>query len=807
MALTAKKSPGRFWSRLHFLVLFTLLTGLLVAAAGGVWAMLDGRLTEPALRQAWADVQAGLGLPPSLWPLVGGAAAALLALLIEALVFLRQAAGRRSVFGANAMLQVALAAVLLVGVNVYSFRHYVRLDTTRDQQFTLPADLQAQLRQLRLEVGRETRIVVYQRHKTFGNLTDKPDDRDYEAGRKVVEKVNDLADQFRELGPQFRVRVLDATAKGFDKQLEEETADAPDLRAAIDGAAENSIFFYAGPGRLQRMTFGEFYALDKTASQEQGNLVLLFQGVEPFARKVLNIDEKRPKVAVGVIHDLLSTEGTGDYGMPGLKKSLNSHGIDVEDVILKKSRGFSLLGAGVYTYAESRFDRLENETKTLDAEVKALSEMIDKNAGLRKEWATATLKDLTQKYAARLRVKQVSEEMRRFQLTGIDEVLQAQREDRDELRKALEKRRDERAGLNVESAAELQRMTDLRAKMDRLLADCDLLVIPRMTLRNLNLGEAIPNRVYRLDDAQADAIKDFLKKGKPVLVCFGPANEPPQMRPDPTAEGPDNVEQLLAELGIHFGKTAVLFDVESAALSGSSPGQEQVLGANVEVPPVDFAWKGGDAWPPGQASAAKGPNPVRAAMLLAARGAGRELDLRLRHPRPVYFEPEGGDPLPYDPTLMVTSPAAWNEDQPFPTEDHVPHFEATAAASAVPQSRDEKRHGRFSVGVVAQARVPATWYDSSKDASPATVRVVAIGHGGVFVGQRLSPATEALLLNSCNWLLGRDDRLPRTDRPWSYPRVALDAREIELWHWGTQVGLPALFLYLGLVVLLFRQLR
>ncbi len=803
MALSAKKPTGRFWSRLHFLVLFTLLTGLLVAAAGGVWARLDGRLTVPALWEAWANVQAGLGLPPSLWPLVGGAAAALIALLFEALVFLRQAAGRRSIFGANALVQVALAAVLLVGLNLLSSRYHRTIDTTRDQQFTLPADLQAQLRQL----DGKTHIVVYQRHKTFGTLTDKPDDRDYEAGRKVVEKVHDLADQFRELGPQFDVSVLDATAKGFDKQLEEATEDAPDLRAAIDGAAENSIFFYSGPGRLQRMTFGEFYALDKTASQEQGNLVLLFQGVEPFARKVLNIDEKRPKVAVGVIHDLLSTEGTGDYGLPGLKQSLTSHGIDVEDVILKKSRGFSLLGPGVYTYAESRFDRLDNEIKTLDAEVKALSDMIDKNSNLRKEWASATLKDLTEKYAARLQVKQVTEEMRRFQLTGIDEVLQGQREDLDELRKGLEKRRDERKGLNVESATELQRMTDLRAKMDRLLADCDLLVIPRMTLRNLNLGEAIPNRVYRLDDAQADAIKDFLKKGKPVLVCFGPANEPPQFRPDPTAEGPDNVEELLGELGIHFGKTAVLFDVEAPSLSGSQPGQEQVLGANVEVPPVDFAWKGGDAWPPGQANAAKGPNPVRSAMLLAARGAGRELDLRLRHPRPVYFEPEGGSPLPYDPTLMVTNPAGWNEDQPFPTEDHVPHFEATTAASVVPQGRDEKRHGRFSVGVVAETRVPAAWYDSSKGGSPATVRVAAIGHGGVFVGQRLSPPTEALLLDTCNWLLGRDDRLPRTDRPWSYPRVALNSRQVDLWHWGTQVGLPALFLYLGLVVLLFRQLR
>jgi hypothetical protein len=89
------------------------------------------------------------------------------------------------------------------------------------------------------------------------------------------------------------------------------------------------------------------------------------------------------------------------------------------------------------------------------------------------------------------------------------------------------------------------------------------------------------------------------------------------------------------------------------------------------------------------------------------------------------------------------------------------------------------------------------------------------------------------MLNTCNWLLGRDDRLPRDDpkHRWAYPRVQLESPQAlwhwgsqadpadeqerdrqrrvqqELWHWGTQVGLPALFLYLGLVVLLVRRMR
>src|SRR5262249_34442328 len=108
--------------------------------------------------------------------------------------------------------------------------------------------------------------------------------------------------------------------------------------------------------------------------------------------------------------------------------------------------------------------------------------------------------------------------------------------------------------------------------------------------------------------------------------------------------------------------------------------------------------------------------------------------------------------------------------------------------------------------VAVETPVPADWYDE-KGWKPATVRVAALGHGGLFTGPEISPARERLLLDTCNWLLGRDDRVPRDDGPWAYPRVQLDARQQELWHWGTQVGLPALFLYLGLVVLLVRRMR
>ena len=108
---------------------------------------------------------------------------------------------------------------------------------------------------------------LIKRRGFFGYV--KPDARDYAAERKVVEKVHDLVDQFRELGPQFRVVVLDVEEEGFDNKLAHETENEPELRAAIDSATENSIFFHAkGTNRVQRLSFNEFYQLEKTASKD-----------------------------------------------------------------------------------------------------------------------------------------------------------------------------------------------------------------------------------------------------------------------------------------------------------------------------------------------------------------------------------------------------------------------------------------------------------------------------------------------------------------------------------------------------------
>src|SRR5262249_42968007 len=121
----------------------------------------------------------------------------------------------------------------------------------------------------------------------------------------------------------------------------------------------------------------------------------------------------------------------------------------------------------------------------------------------------------------------------------------------------------------------------------RTLADCDLLIIPRYT--RLPDGQLITPDLYRLDAAQVAVVKDFLKEGKPVLACLGPANRPPQSplggAPPPPRE-PDNLEQLLAELGIRCPDETVVFDVED---SDDEDGDDlRNIGTARRIPPLDF---------------------------------------------------------------------------------------------------------------------------------------------------------------------------------------------------------------------------
>jgi hypothetical protein len=211
----------------------------------------------------------------------------------------------------------------------------------------------------------------------------------------------------------------------------------------------------------------------------------------------------------------------------------------------------------------------------------------------------------------------------------------------------------------------------------------------------------------------------------------------------------------------------------------------------------------------GKAEAAERPaNPIRSSMRVAEHSLGKSLDLRVRYPRPIYFvPPKDQKPPAFEPEFMLTSAASWNESDPFPTRERVPRFEPAKPDDPTKGTLNEKRRGPFPIGVAVETQVPPEWYGDTP-AKPADVRVAVIGNGGVFTGKDLSPAKEQLLLNTCNWLLGRDDLLTQADAPeWRYPRVSLAPRAHILWRWGGWLGLPALFAYLGLVVLLVRRLR
>jgi hypothetical protein len=809
MALTSQEIRGRRWSRWHFLLRLVGLTGFVVAAVGVVLLAVN---RQPPF-DSGAESDAGpLWTPawfeePGVYLTLAGGALAALALLVELFVGLYFLSGRRGAFGSNVAVQIALAVALVVGINFFSFGHCLRFDWTSDHHFTLPEKVRQDLGNLK----GETTIVVYQLHKSFGQLSAKPDMYDYAAERKVVEKVKDLVDQFRELGPQFRVVVLDVEEEGYNDKLAGLTNDAKELREAIDQAPENSIFFYAD-GKVQRLGFQDIFELDKQESEAKNNLVLLYQGVEPFARKLLNVDEKRPRIAVATIHEVLSMEGASDIGtdlgMRGAQKALTARGFDTRDVLLKKWGGFTGPEAAVFTADENKYDKIEEDLAEVNAGIKNLEQNQKELAALTDHWIKSTLEELTKEYADQLRGQKITEPFRERQLAAfrqnqalLELFLSQQREEREALLK-------EKVGLNVDTIAEQRRISDLKAKTDRLLADCDLLILPRLTLLNAPREDYIPNSLYYLDEAQVAAVKDFLKAGKPVLALVGPPNEPanPRMPPIP---GPDRLDEALTELGFRLPKQTILFNAESKSYA-ERRGNLLILGKEPDVPPVNFDPPAGAGQALADESGAESekPNAIRISMEVNVHSLGKnqKLDLVLRHPRPVYYEAPKGTHLAFQPVFMMTDKACWNENQPFATRERTPRYEATKAGDPAWGTRNAERTGPFPIGVAAEPTLPASWYTDS-DAKPSAVRVAVIGHGGIFVGRTLTPVKEKLLLDTCNWLLGRDDLLTKDENRWQYPRVELTEREHLLWQWGTRLGLPVLFAYLGLMVLMVRRLR
>ena len=193
---------------------------------------------------------------------------------------------------------------------------------------------------------------------------------------------------------------------------------------------------------------------------------------------------------------------------------------------------------------------------------------------------------------------------------------------------------------------------------------------------------------------------------------------------------------------------------------------------------------------------------------MTAHAGGRPFDLTVRYPRPVYLDPDLRRSLKFDPDRADGRPrllerrrarsARWNGRSPATRRP-------TARTPTI--SRRRRSGGPFTVGVALETEATRPLADDGGRQAGQGERVAAIGHGGVFIGKELTPSQEELLLDSCNWLLGRDDRLARPATEWRYPRVEMSDYDQTLWLWVARLGLPMVFAYLGTVVLLLRRLR
>jgi hypothetical protein len=891
-----------FLARLRLVVRVLGLTGVLAGFVGlFLWFALTQPLTVAAIRES---LNATGTVQVAAYLMAIGVGLAALVLVVELLAVLGGST-RRSATGLNSAVQFALVLAVVGGLNYFAFNYFKRWDLTRDKAFTLSPEVSDELR----KVSGKTTIVVLQRHNTFGNLADPREAREaadrkaaqairdereagrafeFAAERKVVDKVRDLVDQFRLLGPQFRVVTLDVEAFEYKDQLEAETAGRPGLKDAINSTSVNSIFFYpddqvetiaadeatrrtatgrwlftqpaandrvfAFEGNIPRLTFNEFYLLDKSASKAanpgadgkaRGNLVLRPQGVETFARRILAIQEKRPKVGLLVIHELLTssrdTTERNPYTSVGLRQALEANGFEVVDVVVKKFGDPTGPKPAAFNLTETQYERLEAVREGLEEDRRSMLEDrkdAEDTLTLFRDKSAAELDKLLRRQIGR----EVTEEFRQFQVRGITDALKQMAERLAEIDQDI---RDTDAQITAlmknERAFEDRRVTDVKAKLTRLVADCDLLIVPRLTVMNASAAnENIPGNLYNLSAEQVEVLKDYLKTGKPLMVCAGPnveANQPASREPL------DDVERLLADRGVQFGRETIITTAEAKAFAARRTG-DQFGGAGVALPPVTFP-----ELPEGAHD-----NPIAAAMRATAASADQKLDLRLQNPRPVYLAAGLEGRVPFQAEFLMSPAAAWNEENPIIVRNIgagrgiqlPPRFKPTPFNDPKKGTRDEVRRGPFPIAVAVESALPPEWFDKdlpglrglssistpldggllaagltaqtglSRDAANDTLvpqttrktgRLVVIGNGGVFTGQQLPPANEQLLLHSCNWLLHRDERLPRTDGEWTYPRLDRGERDNFLWRNGATFGLPLLFLYVGLIVLIVRRVR
>ena len=875
-------------TRFRFVVRVLALFGVLAVAAGAVVAVPS--FPPPAEWsvahfQAAAQGDNGNYQQTAALLLLGGAVVLALWLLVELVSALTLLTGRKTASGTNAAVQVALATALLVVVNALSFGNYWRWDNTRDGEFTIDADLRAKL--AKLDPKTPTTIVALRVHKTASIAPDRSDNYDAAAERKVVEKVRDLTDVLREFGPKFDVQVLDTEDEDFAERLDALTkaADRKSLRAAIEGAPENSIFFAAN-GKVQRMGFNEFLLYDKTASKADGqdkaerNLVLIPQGKDKFVEKLLAVEARRPVVGIAVIHEVLSTQSDGEeLSMPGVRVALERNGFAVKELILK-SWGRQLVPAA-QSVEEDELARVEGDFNRYTVSVTALEASIRKAEAVTVEAEVAlrrmdealakndrslavkhleTAIDLLQDFERRRIVNnaQASVVLRTLQaeLVGAREELAADRESLAKVKPDYERL------MRSDRLLESRRAGDVKVRMTAFADGCDVLIVPRYTVMKLARGSAIPAWYHNASPEQAEVVKQFLAAGKPVLFALGATSGDKQR---PGREPPDRAfDDLLGRFGVTLGSQAIFTEPEGAAVAAAGS-QSGSFGRRVEIPslvlkiappPADHIGVAVGGFvlvaPPKPAS------PLTEALSKSSRLVNGQLLIRRSGFRPLYLSEQLRARLPYSGVFAATVPGTWNEEKPILERDddgdviYYPRFNATKLDDPVKGTRDEERRGPFDVGVALEAPVPQDWLEpklaaaqagvvvagslanlgvgfpvglpvatlptesflpaipESQRPKPPTVRLVVLGHGGLFTGPKLEPGEEALLLHSLNWQLRRDDKLPHgvpAGAEWKYPRVKLDAVQKAAWTGGAVALLPLSCAVFGVIVLMIRRFR
>ncbi len=871
----AVRSRNSFWQQIHLLTRLIGVSGLAAAPIGLFFWGLLGDLSFGPYAAFEKTLGPFTGAEIGLTMLYASAGAVGLALLFEIRGLTKAVASHRGLFGFNVLLQIALALALVIGANVYSFEHFRRFDWTRGQIFTLDEDTRNQLEQLR----GDTDIIVVQKHVSFGQRAENKQDKyDFAAQRKIVEKVKDLAEEFEDLGPRFHVRVLDIQEDNYDKKLNEIRKDlSEDVAKAVEKAPENSVFLYSREKkRFQRINFSDIYQLDKQGSIENKNLVLKYQGVGPFARKVFNIEEKSPRIANAVIHPVLTLQDDSqpNYTMNGAKKVLDAYGFATTDITLRRVTDGE---PTVLTHDESQYEDIEDDLAFLAKDIKDLQKDLDDVTEAHKFWSESSLAEVNKKFAfvevpgrgifrmtrsnveknkkslGQAKIMDVTEEYHQTMIgdskSFIDRLKHALDADREEEAQLIEKK----GKLQVDSLAEKRRISDLEAKAKAMLANVDLLIVPRLTAVSIPRGEVYPNRIHRLEAGQLNAVKAFLKAGKPVLFLLGPANDP---RPRPDTGTADALEPMLGELGFYLPKQIILYDAEKREFNERKFSEDDFSKSKhtPDLPPLRFDQTTSSyTW--SESAEPFNPHPIRVSIRMMQRtlapgdaDADKEIKkgppkqgeaaaLRLRHPRPVYFMRTrlseasacsivGSLALPGLPgalqaaikwkrqaqqkpdengVFLLTSKECWNEENPFIVEGKVPRFARTEDDSPKKGTPDEERRGPFPIAVAVETQVPASWFDKDSAKAP-KVRVAVIGSGGAFVGPTLPPLKEKLFLDTVNWLLGRDDLLARDAETWEYPRVALSSLELKCWY-AVAYGLPVLFIYMGMVVSLVRRMR